>query len=107
MSKGEESFAMFALASGLPSPEREHRFAPPRRWRFDFAWPAHQVALEVEGGTWIGGRHNRGSGYAADCEKYAEAAIQGWAVIRATTEQVRDGSAVIWVKRAIEARKEK
>jgi hypothetical protein len=39
-------------AVGLPVPIREHRFAPPRRWRFDYAWPAHRLALEIEGGTW-------------------------------------------------------
>lgn len=105
LSAGEDRFAFFALAAGLEPPVREYAFAKPRRWRFDFAWPEKRIALEVEGGTWIGGRHNRGSGYAKDCEKYAEAAIAGWAVIRATTEQVRNGTALQWVMRAIEARK--
>lgn len=105
MSSGEAAFAFFALAAGLPPPAREYAFSKPRRWRFDFAWPDMKVALEVEGGTWTGGRHTRGTGYAKDCEKYAEAAIQGWIVIRATTEQVRNGQALAWVTRAIESRK--
>ena len=41
---------------------REHRFDAVRGWRFDFAFPATKWALEVEGGTWSGGRHTRGKG---------------------------------------------
>ena len=40
------------------------------------------VALEVEGGIWIGGGHNRGKGFAKDIEKYNEAVIFGWRVLR-------------------------
>jgi hypothetical protein len=58
-----DTFAAVIAAAGLPAPVREHRFAPPRRWRFEYAWPAHRLALEVEGGTWTGGRHVRGRGY--------------------------------------------
>ena len=37
-------------------PEREFRFCE-RRWRFDFAWPSHKVAVEIDGGIFIHGRH--------------------------------------------------
>ena len=57
------AFTAVLLAVGLAAPIREHRFAPPRRWRFDYAWPDRRLALEVEGGTWTGGRHVRGRGY--------------------------------------------
>ena len=70
----------------------EHRFAVPRRWRFDYCWPTERVALEVEGATWTQGRHTRGAGYRKDCEKYNAAAALGWIVIRATTDMMRDGS---------------
>lgn len=60
----------------------EYRFAPPRRWRFDYAWPAHKVALEVEGGVWTGGRHTRAVGFMKDMEKYNEAACLGWRIVR-------------------------
>jgi very-short-patch-repair endonuclease len=88
-------------AAGLPAPIREHRFAPPRRWRFDYAWPAHRLALEVEGGTWAGGRHVRGRGYEADCEKYSEAALRGWRVLRVTTNMLNDGRALAMLERAL------
>lgn len=73
----------------LPAPVLEHRFAAPRRqWRMDFAWPAHHVALEVEGGLWKkgGGRHNRASGFLKDLEKYNAAAALGWYVFRCTPQ---------------------
>ncbi len=89
-------------AAGLPAPVREHRFAPPRRWRFDYAWPVSRVALEIEGGTWIGGRHVRGRGYQADCEKYSEAALRGWRVLRVTRAMLRDGRALALLERALQ-----
>ena len=88
-------------AAGLPRPEREHRFAPPRRWRFDFAWPARRIAAEVEGGTWSRGRHVRGRGFEADCEKYNAAALAGWRVLRFTGAMVEDGRALATIEEAL------
>jgi very-short-patch-repair endonuclease len=85
----------------LPAPIRERRFAPPRRWRFDYAWPAQRLALEIEGGTWTGGRHVRGRGYEADCEKYSEAALRGWRVLRVTTTMLNDGRVLAMLERAL------
>ena len=67
----------------------EYKFHPTRKWRFDFANIEKHIAVEVEGGVWIRGRHTRGQGYIADMEKYNEAALLGWRVIRATPQQVR------------------
>jgi very-short-patch-repair endonuclease len=97
-SAGEESLALQLRASGIKF-FREHRFDPVRRWKFDFAMPEQMIAVEVEGGTFTSGRHSRGAGYERDCEKYAEAAIAGWRVIRATTAQAKSGTALEWVKR--------
>jgi very-short-patch-repair endonuclease len=77
----------------LPEPVREYRFHPERRWRFDFAWPANHVAVEVDGGTWGRGRHSRGRGFAADCEKLNQAALLGWTVLRFTADNMMDGQA--------------
>jgi hypothetical protein len=84
-------FALACLAHGLPAPEFEHQFAKPRRWRFDACWPAQMVALEVEGGAWVGGRHNRGGGYLQDMVKYNRAVILGWRLLRCTPQQVNSG----------------
>lgn len=74
-----DAFTTVLQAVGLPPPVPEYRFASPRRWRFDYAWPDLRLALEVEGGTWTGGRHVRGHGYERDCEKYGEAVVLGCA----------------------------
>ena len=78
-------------SAGLPEPEREYRFDPARRWRADFAWPDSKILLEVEGGTWIRGRHTRGKGFERDCEKYNAAAAQGWRVFRFTSGMLDQG----------------
>jgi len=57
------------------------------------------IAVEVEGGTFIAGRHSRGKGYEKDCEKYAEALIAGWRVLRVTSGMVEDGRAIDLLKR--------
>lgn len=75
-------------AAGLPEPAAETRFHPLRRWRFDYAWPAHMLALEVEGGIWTQGRHTRGAGALADLEKYSEAAIAGWRILYCTPKDL-------------------
>lgn len=89
----EEQFAVQLRAAGLPEPVREYRFAPPRRFRFDFCWPERKVAVEIDGAVWSGGRHTRGAGFLRDCEKLNLAALGGWAVLRFSGELVRSGEA--------------
>lgn len=101
MSQLEELLAYQIRLAKLPEPVRELRFAKPRRWRADFAWPSAMVACEVDGGTWINGRHSRGSGVEADCEKASAAAILGWRVLRVTGAHVKDGRALQWIEQAL------
>lgn len=75
-------------AEGLPVPVPEYRFAPPRRWRFDWAWASEKVALEVQGGLFIGGRHSRGAALLKEHEKLNAAAALGWRVVYTTPDQV-------------------
>ena len=81
---------------------REYAFALPRRFRADFAIAANPILLvEIEGGTWVAGRHSRGKGFASDCEKQALAIIAGYRYMRVTTAQVEDGRAIEWIVRAL------
>jgi len=78
--------------AGFDQPEQQHKFHPTRRWKFDFAWPDRMIAVEVEGGAWIQGRHTRGQGFLNDCEKYNEAVCLGWSMIRIPTDWVGTGA---------------
>jgi len=89
-SRHEELFWYKWAAVFETKPTREHRFHPVRRWRFDFAWPEKKVAVEIEGGQWISGRHQRPTGFAKDCEKYNAAARLGWKVLRYTGQDVQE-----------------
>ena len=46
--------------------------------------------IEIEGGIHLaaGGRHNRAAGFIADAEKYIEAFLAGWSVVRLTAPQI-------------------
>lgn len=97
----EETLARHIRAAGLPVPNREYRFHPTRRWRFDFAFVDDKVSVEVDGGVWIQGRHTRPSGFIEDMHKMNEAAILGWTVIRVTGDMIRKGEALQLIERAL------
>ncbi len=97
----ESRMALLLLAEGLWPYEREFCFHPLRRFRFDFAFPAEKVAIEAEGGIWRHGRHVTGSGFTRDCEKYNEAALLGWKVLRFTSAMMDDGTAARQIRQAM------
>lgn len=63
---------------------QEFYFHPKRKWRFDFAIPEKRIALEYEGLMSTKSRHTTISGFSGDAEKYNEAVILGWRVLRYT-----------------------
>lgn len=67
----------------------EFKGIPDRKFRFDCANPTLKIAIEIEGGLWITGRHNQPIGMIADMEKYNLAVLAGWKVLRYTTDTVR------------------
>jgi hypothetical protein len=87
-------------AHGLPEPFFELLFHPKRKWRFDIAWP-HDLAVEVQGGLFTGGRHVRGAALLDEYEKLSEAAILGWRVLLVTPKQVDNGEIFSLAKRAM------
>lgn len=69
--------------------EREYRFHPVRKWRFDFALPNQKIAIEFEGGVFLPkARHTSMVGYSKDVEKYREAVLYGWKVLRYTAKDL-------------------
>ena len=95
--------SLFIRAAKLPAPVKEFRFHPERRWRFDFCWPDQKLALEVDGGLFIAGRHSRGAEREKDMEKLNTATILGWRVLLCSPRHVNDGRAVEWIKAAMGA----
>jgi very-short-patch-repair endonuclease len=79
-------FQQFCQSQGLSVPVTEYKFHPKRRWRIDYAWIDNKIAIEVEGGSWVRGRHTRGTGFIKDMEKYNNMTIYGWRLIRVTPQ---------------------
>lgn len=99
LSTGEEQFALDCKRVGL-APVREFQFSK-RKFRADFGFVAEKLLVEVEGGIWIRGRHNRASSIEKDFVKYSLAAILGYRVIRCSTDQVMSGQAIDWTLQAL------
>jgi hypothetical protein len=64
--------------------ELEHKFHPTRKWRADIAIPTLKALIEVEGIMSAKSRHTTITGFTNDCEKYNQAQIIGWKVLRYT-----------------------
>lgn len=101
MSRGFLTLERQCQAVGLPAPELEVRFHPTRKWRADYLWREPKLIVEVDGGVFVAGRHSRGAGVESDCEKFAEAMLLGYRVLRVTTRHVRDGRAIQWIERLL------
>lgn len=69
------------------------KLIPGRLWRVDFLI-GENLVVEVEGGAWQIGRHQRPQGFTADLEKYNALTIAGFSVLRFTTEMVTSGKAI-------------
>ena len=104
-SKWEALFAQALDAVGCPAMLQQYRFDPTRKWAFDFAHLPTKVALEIDGGEFVQGAHNRGTRMAKDYEKRNHAIMQGWIIFQLTGQMVKK-DCVYWavkVKGLIEA----
>lgn len=98
--KGKD-FIEFALISKNIKYSKEYQFAPPRKFRFDFAFFCSwygipnkkvKVGIEYEGLIFEANRqHSTGTsghttikGFTSNCEKYNLAQLDGWIVLRYT-----------------------
>jgi very-short-patch-repair endonuclease len=65
---------------------RQFRPFKERRFSCDFLLSDYNVIIEIEGGQWINGRHQRGTGYKNDIEKYNMITLAGYKILRLTTD---------------------
>lgn len=110
MSLAEETLAVQLEQAGIPF-ERQAQFDPSRKWKADFllapaVWLYGKtymagLLVEVDGGTWVLGRHNHPTSIGAEYEKGAAAAILGFRVIHCTSEQAEDGTCLGWIRAAL------
>jgi hypothetical protein len=66
----------------LHKPVREHQFVSTRLWRFDFCWPSHKIAVEVQG---YGPGHFSLKGATSDYYKLMAALRLNWKVLYLTS----------------------
>lgn len=74
---------------------KEFKFLHNRKFRFDYLFLLSDskikgVAIEFEGGVWSAGRHIRPKGFIKDCEKYNLALVNGYVVLRFTSECLKN-----------------
>jgi len=79
----EQQFIYYAKIFKLPPYEREYRFDPERKWRFDFCFVHKKLGIECEGGIWTHG-HTSPKVFIKDCEKYNRATELGFRILRYT-----------------------
>ena len=95
-----QGFVLLCRAHGIPEPQSEYRFAPPRKWRADWFWKP-DLALEIQGAIFTQGRHTRGAALLKEHEKLNEFACRGIRVIYCTPKEVKDGSIFPTIRRAL------
>ncbi len=89
-------------AHGWPEPVAEVALIPGRRFRCDLVWEAERIVCEVQGGSFVAGRHSRGVGQLRDFEKLNLLTLGGWRVLQISPRQVTDGTLVGLLSRAFQ-----
>lgn len=97
----QDAFCMFIKQQLGIDMVMEFKFSSKRNWRFDYANEELMIGIEQEGGVWSGGRHTRGQGYINDMEKYNDASLNGWTLIRRTPDQLLTHETVDLIRSAI------
>lgn len=91
----------YFFSQGLPAPMHEYAFCETRKWRFDYAWPLEKVALEVDGGIFIYGGHNRGKQIQKTWEKENTAQSFGWHIFKCSPKTVCTNEIAFFIAQAL------
>lgn len=101
-SVGEATLALHLKANKIPF-EREVCLVPGRKFRTDFLLREPRIAIEVEGGIWKFGRHQRALTFERDMIKYNAISSAGYTLLRFTTDQVKRGEAINHIMQTLDA----
>lgn len=99
-------FRLLCKDNGVPIPATEYMFAKEamgREWRFDYAWIEERLALEVDGGLFVHGGHNRGGFILKTHEKQNAAAELGWRILHCVPKTLRTTATIELLQRAMRA----
>lgn len=79
----------------------QYQAVPGRKFRWDFM-VAPDLLVEVQGGAFSKGKmgHATGVGMQRDCEKMCLGSAMGFRCMAVTSEQVKSGQAIAWIKAA-------
>ena len=100
-SSPEDLLAWQIKAAKLAVPERQYRYAPPRKLRSDFAFPDNRLLVEVQGGVFNRKAHGSITGILADIDRLNTATLTGWRLLRVTPAQVQSGEALALIEAAL------
>lgn len=104
VSAAEDLLAFQIKAAKLPEPVRQHCYAPPRRFRADFAWLVpNGLLVEVQGGVYTRKAHGSITGVLADIERLNFATLYGWRLLRVTPQMIESGEALKLIEAALNA----
>jgi very-short-patch-repair endonuclease len=71
--------------------QQEKTIIKGRKFRFDFIYLPSKVAIEINGGIWMGkSGHSSGKGIQRDYEKINLAQVSGWIVFQLSSEMIND-----------------
>jgi hypothetical protein len=89
------------LRTLAPDAVAELVFHPIRKWRSDFAIPSARLLIEIDGGVFTNGRHTRGAGFIEDQCKHNAAAVLGYFVLRFVPADIKSGTLIDTVRKAL------
>lgn len=79
----------------MPSPTRNYRFHPTRKFEIDWAWPEFKIGVEIQGGIFMpGGAHSLPTNILRDMTKQNLLLDFGWRVWHYTPSEVIKGIAI-------------
>lgn len=81
----------------------EYKYNTSRKFKFDYANLPMKIAIEMEGGIYTGTGHAKTGTYLKDMDKYNDAQLKGWIVLRYSWSQINKIEAD--VRKAVEKRK--
>ncbi len=99
--KWEDLLAFHLATHDLPAKFQRNyiKAIPGRKLEIDFADLENKIAIEVQGGTWAKGKmgHNSGVGIQKDCIKSNLLQLNGWIILKFTSDQIKKLEAVDFV----------